>query len=117
VSFYRRPIVTQAFEGSNNLSDGEGAKVGKKRTTRITLETERVIWLYKRRGLAPVWCAECGAETRMVSVDEAALLTRISARAIYRWIEAERIHFTGTPDGLLMVCLKSLYELQESTPI
>jgi excisionase family DNA binding protein len=105
------------FEGSNNLSDREGARVSKKRMIRITLETERVIWLRQRRGCAPLWCAGCGDGTRMMSADEAALLTRISTRTIYRWIEADRIHFTGTPDGLLMVCLKSLYDLKESTDI
>lgn len=91
--------------------------MGKKRMTKITLETERIIWLRQRRGFAPVWCAGCGDKTRMVSADEAALLTRMSARTLYRWIEAERIHFTETPDGLLMVCLKSLYDLKESPNI
>lgn len=86
--------------------------MGKKRTARITLETERVIRLRKRRGFAPVWCAGCGDETSMVSADEAALLTCVSARTIYRWIEAKRVHFTETPDGLLMVCLKSLRNLE-----
>ena len=91
--------------------------MSKKRVTRITLETERLIWRRQSRGRAPLWCAGCGDETFLISVDEAALLTRLSARTIYRWIEAERIHFTGTPDGLLMVCLKSLYDLKESTDI
>lgn len=84
--------------------------MSKKRVTRITVETERVIRLRQRRGFAPVWCAECGDENRMVSADQSALLICVSARTIYRWIEAERIHFTERPDGLLMVCLKSLYE-------
>ncbi len=84
----------------------------KKRKTSITVETERVIWLRKRRGLTLTWCPECGEQTRMVSTDEAALLAHVSMRDIYRLVDAARIHFAETPDGLLRVCLKSLCDLK-----
>ena len=40
--------------------------------------------------------------------DEAAELGHVSTRTIYRWIEAETLHFTETSEGLLMICLDSL---------
>jgi predicted site-specific integrase-resolvase len=43
----------------------------------------------------------------MVSPDEAAALVQASPRIIYRWVEAGVVHFTETPEGLL-ICLDSL---------
>ena len=44
----------------------------------------------------------------MGTPDEAAILAHVSSRTIYRWVEAETIHFAETPDGLLLICLNSL---------
>lgn len=44
----------------------------------------------------------------MVTVDEAASLKRVSARAIYRWIEDGELHFIETADGRLLICLNSI---------
>jgi hypothetical protein len=41
----------------------------------------------------------------MITPVEAAVLARVSTRPIYGWIEADKLHFTETPDGLLHVCL------------
>jgi excisionase family DNA binding protein len=54
------------------------------------------------------WCSECEADTRVVTPEEAALLSRVSSRTIYRWIETDRIHFSETAGGLLLICLNSL---------
>lgn len=88
--------------------------MGKKRKTSITIETERVIWLRKYRGLTLAWCPDCGEQTRMLSTDEAALQYHVSMRAIYRLVDAHRIHFTETPDESLLICPKSLWDF---TPI
>ncbi len=74
----------------------------------MTVETERVIAIRKSKAPLASWCEGCGSEVRMLTPDEAAALARTTVRAIYRWIEAEKIHFTETPDGLLLVCLSSL---------
>jgi hypothetical protein len=78
----------------------------KRRKTRITIETERVVLRRPRRESA--WCPECAEPCRMVSADEAALLLHTSTRAICRLVDASRVHFTEDPDGLLMICFKSL---------
>jgi hypothetical protein len=44
----------------------------------------------------------------MLSVDEAAMVSRSSSRAIYQRVEANQLHFTETPEGRLLVCLTSL---------
>lgn len=78
----------------------------KKRKTSISIETHRVVWLRNKRGFR-IWCAECGQETSMVSLDEAARLTHVSTREIYRWIDGKAMHSTETSYGVL-VCLESL---------
>lgn len=74
----------------------------------ITVEIDRVVLISKRESSPTAWCAACASRVRMVTVDEAARLARLSARTIYRWVEAGRLHFTETPDGRLFICLSSL---------
>ena len=38
-------------------------------------------------------CHECPDGPTMLTPDDAALLTGVSTRLIYRWVEAGRIHF------------------------
>lgn len=44
----------------------------------------------------------------MLSADEAAVITGVSPRIIYRWIEAGEIHFIETSDSSILICLNSL---------
>jgi len=44
----------------------------------------------------------------MATAEQAALLAGVSTRQLYRWVEASKLHFTETPEGLLLVCLDSL---------
>jgi hypothetical protein len=81
---------------------------GKKRTEVFT-ETQVEIEIRGRtRRLSPVWCAECGAAVELVPPDVAALVAEVSARTIFGWVEAGRVHFIETKDGALLVCLNSL---------
>ncbi len=80
------------------------------RKTEITVETERVLVIRGARRARVVWCAACSAQVKMVTPEQAALVARVSARTIYRWVEAERLHFSETPDGWLLVCLNSLLQ-------
>lgn len=80
--------------------------MAKKRTTHISIEKHRVVYMRTQRRLR-LQCSECGYETSMVSLEEAARLTHVSTREIYRWINGNKVHFTETSYGVL-VCLKSL---------
>jgi hypothetical protein len=44
----------------------------------------------------------------MVTAEQAAIITGIRARVIYRWVESGMVHSTETPDGETLVCLDSL---------
>jgi hypothetical protein len=79
-----------------------------KRRTLITVETDRVILVGERRMRPLIWCADCARRVRMVTVDEAATITRTSSRTIFKRVEADRLHFIETPDGRLLICPRSL---------
>ena len=78
-----------------------------RRRTETTIETHEV-WVVRRRSGGPAWCEECAGQRGMLTPEEAATLARVSPRAIYKWVEAGRLHFTETADGALLVCPASL---------
>ncbi|HEY3026973.1 MAG TPA: hypothetical protein VGJ55_12560 [Pyrinomonadaceae bacterium] len=81
----------------------------RKKRTEVFTETQVEIEIRGRtRRLSPVWCAECGSAVEWVPPDVAALVAEVSARAIFGWVEAGRVHFTETTEGALLVCLNSL---------
>jgi predicted site-specific integrase-resolvase len=55
-----------------------------------------------------LFCASCPAPTPLIAPDEAAVLAGVSTRTIYRWAEAEQLHYSETPEGRLLVCPNSL---------
>ena len=85
-----------------------GETVSTKKRTEITIETERVIVIRHRRLPVRAWCQSCGEQVVMVTVDEAARAARVSARTLYRWVEAEKLHFVETAEGGLLICYESL---------
>jgi hypothetical protein len=44
----------------------------------------------------------------MLGAEEAAALTGLGQRAIFRRVEDGRLHFTENPSGTLLICLNSL---------
>ena len=74
----------------------------------ITIDTERL--LVTRRGLhsATIWCARCKKRVRSLTPDQAAITARVSTRAIFRSVEAGRLHYLEAPDGFSLICLNSL---------
>ena len=53
------------------------------------------------------WCRECATPIAMMSPELAATVCFQTTRAIYRLVEAGRVHFTDGPEGV-MVCPASL---------
>jgi hypothetical protein len=80
----------------------------KTRRTKITVKTERLLVMGQGRRRVEVWCEACQAETRMIGVEEAALIAGLSQRTIFRWIEKGQLHFAETARGALLICLASL---------
>ena len=58
-------------------------------------------------GSAHRWCVECATPMAMMAPELAATVCFQTTRAIYRLVEAGRVHFTDGPEGV-MVCPASL---------
>jgi hypothetical protein len=82
----------------------------KKRRTEIHLEIEEAIAIRTHTVLI-AYCQNCRRQARMIAANEAAVVARLSAREIYRFVEAGRLHFTEDQGGLLYVCTDSLQQL------
>lgn len=78
-----------------------------KKRTEVTIETERLV-VIRNRPRAVMWCEQCRAEVRMLTVDQAALMMRIRSLVIYRLVETGDLHFAENDEGILLVCLNSL---------
>ncbi len=90
--------------------DTEDGMKMRKRITKFTLETERTLIFRSRRHKQAGWCAGCGAEGEMLTVDEAARAAGVSELVSCRRIEARSLHFTKAADGRVLICLNSLPE-------
>ena len=84
-------------------------KVTKNRKTEKAVEIHEFYVVRTASGSLPAICEECSeGGAFMVAPEQAALVTHIPLRAIYRWIESALVHFRETPNGSLIVCLRSL---------
>ena len=82
----------------------------RKRRTEIAFELEQTIIVKRRSGSASGWCNDCELEVVMITPDEAASITSMTTRALYRLVDAGIIHFTETEGGLIRLCLPSLLQ-------
>lgn len=55
-----------------------------------------------------VLCAKCSEAAALVTIEEAVKISGITARAIYRLIEAGEVHFVETAEGLTLICAATL---------
>ncbi len=76
-----------------------------KRKTEVTVQTERVLIVRRRKPTFFMVCTEC--EGKLVTPEEAALLLGKQRREIYREIENGTLHFTEFAGGELLVCCNS----------
>ena len=83
--------------------------MAKRRRTEKTVEIHEVYVIRQTSGPLPALCAECPAgDAIMVAPEQAAVIAAVPVRTIYRWVEAGMVHYKETPDGSLVVCVKSL---------
>jgi hypothetical protein len=78
------------------------------RKTKITVERERLLVISRPRRQVVGWCKPCSAEVDMFALEEAAALTGLSQRALFRLLEAGGLHFTENDRGEVLICLNSL---------
>lgn len=88
---------------SGQTSRGESA-----RRTEITLETHELLIARKPRRTFLIYCAKCGETVQMMTAEHAAKLAGASLRSIFRQVETGGVHLLEMPDGLSLICIKSL---------
>lgn len=76
------------------------------------VEKERTVTLRFADLSGERFCPVCGAPSRFVTTDEAAIIGGTSSRQIFRLVENECLHSRETRLGLLQVCLQSLSNLK-----
>ena len=79
-----------------------------KKTTKLTIEIQRVYLIRRLTESRRARCEECDEVVSFVTADEAAALARLSVRAIYCLIEARKLHFIEQVEGQSLICLNSL---------
>ena len=87
--------------------------------TEINLQIEESVAI-RSQSLLRVDCPQCQTSVRMLPANEAAIIARMSAREIYRLVEAESLHFIEDKNGLLYICsesLRNLVSFQEGEPL
>jgi hypothetical protein len=73
--------------------------------TEITLEMDRCIVVSRPRKQR--FCFDCARYVEMLSLDDAALMAQVSTRTIFHWAETGEVHWSETPEGLLLICPNS----------
>lgn len=81
----------------------------KKYRTEIVIERKQRLFISSRK-MTRGWCADCAGTVNWMRPGEAAIVTGISSREIYRLVEAGQIHFQETVTGCPQVCCNSLTE-------
>ena len=82
--------------------------VAAKKTTRITIESERVSITRWSGSLPRNWCQRCGVEAEMLSLEQASSLVQVLPHRILAGSEAKGVHATEASDGSMQICLPSL---------
>ncbi len=74
-----------------------------RRIIEIKTETEELVVVRGPRPIVARLCGECPDPVAMVTAEEAAAIYGVSIRLVYRWVEANAIHFADT-GGAVLVC-------------
>lgn len=79
-----------------------------KREIKILIETEQRIEISRPGQAADDWCEACHERTIFLSPPAAASLAGVSSYALYRWLEAGRLHTLETASRDWLICRSSL---------
>ena len=83
--------------------------MAKTRKTEREIEIHEFYVIRSTSGSLPALCAECSSgDAIMIAPEQAASLSHVPLRSIYRGVESGLVHYREGADGSLVVCLKSL---------
>ena len=77
------------------------------RQTRITIETDSVLFL-RGRNSARAWCPFCNAESEIVALESIQVVSNLDRGELEQWINSSELHRLQGEDGTHLVCLNSL---------
>ena len=80
----------------------------RKKRIEITRESEHLVRVRLPEDAATDWCPACAAVVRWVTVLEAAAISGVGEREIYRCVEAGSLHRLERPSAAVLVCFLSL---------
>ena len=89
----------------------------KRKRTEIVVELDEVFVIRSRRTMSFAWCTGCDDQVQMLTPEQAATITGLGSRQLYRSIEAGGIHFSETSGGHLLICRRSLPKLIKTNSI
>jgi hypothetical protein len=105
-------IILAAGGDGNEPSSRErlrGKRVGRTRRSEKRVEIHEMVIIRTASGSLPALCAACSTGNAiLLAPEQAAALTDVPPRMIYRWVEAGTIHYREEPNGKLTVCVKTL---------
>lgn len=79
-----------------------------KRRIIITVETDSVLLVRRRRNSSRAWCEQCAEFTKLASFEEALALTSSDDAAISELIETGKLHAIKDINESLLICLLSI---------
>jgi hypothetical protein len=83
--------------------------VARTRRNEKTVEIHEFYVFRTASGSLPPICSQCPpGESIMVTPEQAAAVTHVPERMIYRWVESGLVHYREEPNGSISVCVKSL---------
>jgi len=85
-----------------------GWALTRRRKIEMVVERDEIVLVRRRQSAVRFWCNPCEAEVSMLRVQDASSLVGVTARTIYRWIEAGKLHFAESDKGLVLICARSL---------
>lgn len=86
-------------------------------TKKILIETEShsVFLIHRKPGdLHVAYCAQCGRDNEMLTLDGAVQLSGRRGRELTRLVETGEVHSHETANGYLLICVRSLETLVDS---
>jgi hypothetical protein len=78
-----------------------------RRRISITIETERVLIVRRRRGSIRAWCDVCIAPAAFAPLREVCALTTYDAATVERLLADGKLHSITAPNAPPLICLRS----------
>jgi len=83
------------------------------KTTRITIETDSLLVVYRGRTFV-AWCPVCCADVEAMTLEDDSLGEDIPSTLLRDWLAAGKLHLCGPNGGPAQICLPSLLQCFES---